>query len=244
MDDDRWQGEEQDSFAWRRVWDLLDIQKTPCQSILDVGAFTGGFLSGIPENWQRCAIEPSENARTELQAKGIETVVHLLEPPKKEFQDMFDVVTMFDVFEHLPDPLISLGNLLKWIRPGGKLIISTGNFDHWTWRFLRGKHWYMDPAQHLCIGSTRFFRKWAKRHGLTIRTVEKIPHGHSDIQNQIKETLIVIYFSLRGKPSILARVGYRFLQNLPALKSLRHKDLPPYTRSLHDHLLLVVEKPS
>ena len=44
----------------------------------------------------------------------------------------FDVVVMFDVIEHLLDPLDSLHRVRSVLHPGGVLIISTPNFNALT----------------------------------------------------------------------------------------------------------------
>lgn len=242
MDSERWESESAKSFAWQRVWQRLDDRSADSLSILDIGAFTGAFLAGIPESWNRYAIEPSEDARESLGRQGIKVVGRLLEPPPAEYQNAFDVVTLFDVFEHLPHPHQSLDALLQWVRPGGKVVVSTGNFDHWTWKALCGNHWYLDPPQHLCVGGLRFFRRWCEHQGLKIQCCERIPHAQPSLPKRLREMLIVAYFACRQRRSLAAQIGRRVLQSLPGLRTLRHKQFSPYTRSLHDHLLLIAEK--
>jgi len=45
--------------------------------------------------------------------------------------DLFDAVVFLEVIEHVPDPVASIKNLLKFVAPGGRLFVSTpwGAFD-------------------------------------------------------------------------------------------------------------------
>jgi SAM-dependent methyltransferase len=43
----------------------------------------------------------------------------------------FDAITLWEVVEHLPRPLGELRRLAERLRPGGVLMLSTPNTDHW-----------------------------------------------------------------------------------------------------------------
>ena len=61
----------------------------------------------------------------------------------------FDVITMFDVIEHVRDPLAWLVRARELLAPGGLLVIETGDVAS-AWARLLGRHWYfLDPPQHL-----------------------------------------------------------------------------------------------
>jgi 2-polyprenyl-3-methyl-5-hydroxy-6-metoxy-1,4-benzoquinol methylase len=49
--------------------------------------------------------------------------VHTLEHPS----DSCDLVTVFHVFEHLPDPLAALRTCFRWLVPGGYLVVEVPN---------------------------------------------------------------------------------------------------------------------
>ncbi|KAA5543813.1 class I SAM-dependent methyltransferase [Roseiconus nitratireducens] len=244
MDSERWVDDVTQSHAWNRVWKLLADGRSSRGRILDVGAFTGGFLEQIPRSWDRAAIEPSSQARQILRKHGIDVVGELLASPSPELRAAFDIVTLFDVFEHLHAPIESMRWLQEMVRPGGRLILSTGNMDHWTWHMLRGEHWYLDPAQHLCFGSESFFRDWAQRNGLRVTHLETIPHGQRSAKQVLIQSLSTLYFAGRQRNTLGARVSRRLLHAIPPIGRLKHKAHPPYTRSLRDHLLIVFEVPA
>ena len=53
---------------------------------------------------------------------------------------LFDVITSFEVVEHLVDPATELSNFLRLLRPGGILYVTTPNFSSIS-RTLSGRNW-------------------------------------------------------------------------------------------------------
>ena len=243
LDTERWSDEAEDSFAWRESWRYLAKRHRQGQSILDIGAFTGGFLRGLSDTWVKHAIEPSNDARRLLEESSIQVVGDLLSRPDDGIRHRFDVVTLFDVFEHLPDVYSAMRWINELTKPGGLIVISTGNMDHWSWRALAGGHWYVDPMQHLCFGSKRFFEKWAIDRGLEVVQQVRIPHGGGKRSMALWETMASVYFFSRRRNSLAAKLTRRMLQSVPSLRSLRHKKFCPYTRNLRDHVLVFIRVP-
>jgi len=58
----------------------------------------------------------------------------------------FDVVLLGDVIEHLSDPVDALRRLRRFLRPGGRLVLSTPNVANWAIRLslLAGRWRYTD----------------------------------------------------------------------------------------------------
>ena len=72
----------------------------------------------------------------------------LLSYPEKE---LFDVVTMLDLVEHLPNPREALEKARRLLKPGGILVVVTPNVDSFAARLAHR------PDFH--ARSTRFIRK-------------------------------------------------------------------------------------
>jgi SAM-dependent methyltransferase len=67
----------------------------------------------------------SEYARTRL---GLS--VHTGTVEDADFPtEYFDVITLWDVLEHLPDPMKALRILWRWLKPEGLLLLNTPNLD-------------------------------------------------------------------------------------------------------------------
>jgi 2-polyprenyl-3-methyl-5-hydroxy-6-metoxy-1,4-benzoquinol methylase len=61
----------------------------------------------------------------------------------------FDAVTFNHSLEHVPDPLLSLRQATRFLRPGGRLAVSVPNFGSWQ-RRLFGTYWFhLDLPRHL-----------------------------------------------------------------------------------------------
>ncbi|MCB9800531.1 MAG: glycosyltransferase [Candidatus Omnitrophica bacterium] len=96
--------------------------------LLDVGAGHGEFL--IPARdagWEVFAIEPSKKAS---EAAGRIEGVQVLNGTVAEVEfaeNYFDVITLWNVIDCLPDPAASLRKIKKWLAPGGQLVIRTPN---------------------------------------------------------------------------------------------------------------------
>jgi ubiquinone/menaquinone biosynthesis C-methylase UbiE len=127
---------------WRRTFRdrLTDLPATP-GSLLDVGAATGFFVEQARAvGWDAIGIEPSEWAAAYARDKlGVEVHAGTLE--SMQFPDAsFDVVTMWEVIEHLPDPRVTLAEVRRILRPGGMLVLSTPDAGSLAAR-LSGRRW-------------------------------------------------------------------------------------------------------
>ncbi len=96
--------------------------------ILDVGSGSGEWLAALQQAGHRVSgVEPDpyygEYARRQY---GVEVeTAGILDLQRPE--NSFDVITLFHVLEHLPDPLAALLKFRGWLRPGGLLIIEVPN---------------------------------------------------------------------------------------------------------------------
>ena len=117
--------------------------------ILDVGAAYGYFVKTAREaGWDASGIELAPDvAREAAQLAQAEVIAgDFLKVP---LEPGFDVITMFDVIEHVRDPLAWLVHARELLAPGGLLVIETGDVAS-AWARLLGRHWYfLDPPQHL-----------------------------------------------------------------------------------------------
>jgi SAM-dependent methyltransferase len=119
----------------------------PRSRILDVGCAAGYFMQVARDaGHQVLGIEPSAPIAA-LAAKTLgQDAVHIgtLEsaPAARGFRDgSFQLVTLWDVIEHIPDPQATLRRVRELLAPGGRLLIETQNVRS-TWARLLGRRWH------------------------------------------------------------------------------------------------------
>lgn len=95
--------------------------------LLDVGCASGKFLRQMREvGWRVTGIELDEAAAA--RARTVTPDIHVGDPALLTLADgAFDVITAFHVVEHLPDPLGALRNMMRWLAPGGVIVVEVPN---------------------------------------------------------------------------------------------------------------------
>jgi len=124
--------------------------------VLDVGCATGCFLRVLEDyRISGYGVEISDFA-AEFARK--QKFLHVIKGDLigAEFpSNCFDAVTMWDVIEHLPNPVEVLKDIYRILKPKGFLIIETLNIDSWNARIMKD-HWPLySPPYHLFYYSAR-----------------------------------------------------------------------------------------
>jgi 2-polyprenyl-3-methyl-5-hydroxy-6-metoxy-1,4-benzoquinol methylase len=114
--------------------------------LLDVGCGDGTFLENLPPSWQPVGYEPSASGQNELRRKGISTV-DVLSPAGPERK--FDVITLWQSFEHVERGLELLCTLRGRVKPGGYLFVSVPNFASLQAQVFGARWFHLDPTRHL-----------------------------------------------------------------------------------------------
>ncbi len=114
-----------------RVYDglrpFLDIKH---KKVLDVGCGTGSFLKTLQKDNDILGIENSDDYKAILELNGIPHIIGDLQDSLTKFpEDHFDLITLWDVFEHLEDPNKAISIIKKKLSPAGSIIIWTNNYD-------------------------------------------------------------------------------------------------------------------
>jgi len=160
----------------------------PAGRLLDVGCATGDFLDVMREipGWQVTGVELSAHAadyaRTEL---GLDVLVGTLE--ENHLADAsFDVVTLWNVFEHLPDPLATLREIHRILKPSGLLVINTPNLDSLDAR-LYGPYWIgYELPRHFCVFSYYTLHIMVKQVGFHVVDARCLYGSHAAAASSIR----------------------------------------------------------
>jgi 2-polyprenyl-3-methyl-5-hydroxy-6-metoxy-1,4-benzoquinol methylase len=120
--------------------------------LLDVGAGFGHFVHEASASFDATGIEPSPLAiGWARQHFSAPIVPGGLDAHVNAYEGRFDVITMFDVIEHLERPRAALQNCHRYLRSNGWLFLSTPDFGSLMARAL-GRHWYyLDLEQHVSL---------------------------------------------------------------------------------------------
>ena len=124
------------------------------RALLDVGAHIGVFVE-VANNagWKAMGIEPSRWSVGVARQSGIELIEGTLASANFP-DDHFDIVTLWDVIEHLADPLSELEHVFRVLKPGGWVVIHTMNIESFFAR-LMGRKWPWLMEMHLYYFSER-----------------------------------------------------------------------------------------
>jgi len=101
------------------------LRPLPVGRILDVGCGTGGMLPLLTRYGEVTAIEPEPYAVAHARAQPAAAVVIQGRVPEDVPAGYgFDLVTAFDVIEHVEDEGAALGALVAATRPGGSVLVT------------------------------------------------------------------------------------------------------------------------
>jgi SAM-dependent methyltransferase len=117
--------------------------------VLDVGCATGDFLLlARQRGWDALGVDPSA-AREQALAAGVRLVGRTIDDADVAPHSI-DLITFWDVLEHLPDPVASLRRAGELLAPGGLVAATVPNAGSAIAR-LSGRRWfgYKTAGEHL-----------------------------------------------------------------------------------------------
>jgi 2-polyprenyl-3-methyl-5-hydroxy-6-metoxy-1,4-benzoquinol methylase len=117
------------------------------EKLLEIGSAAGYFLKMAQDDgWQVEGIELSELMRRRS-AEVVNCPLHNSIEEVLERKERYDCIILFEVIEHLPDPLATLRQIRKLMNPGALLALSTPNCERP--RAAEGGSidlWFLPPA--------------------------------------------------------------------------------------------------
>ena len=118
----------QDRIAARHLAETLRVVKRG--RLLDVGCSIGQFAARAKAaGFAATGLEMNEASAVFARAHyGLEVAEGTIHDAPQEAGSL-DVLTMFDVIEHVPDPLGDLRKAWELLAPGGTIVLSTPNID-------------------------------------------------------------------------------------------------------------------
>jgi 2-polyprenyl-3-methyl-5-hydroxy-6-metoxy-1,4-benzoquinol methylase len=154
----------------RRKLATLSSLLTGRARLLDFGAGSGAFVRVCRDaGMEALGVERSEvaiaRAREEL---DIDLQAALPEGP-------FDIITLWDVVEHLREPVETLQALRQRLAANGVLVMETGNYENWQ-RMVDGDRWGMYLFDHHFYFSPHSLAEFARQASFSGLRVMNVNH--------------------------------------------------------------------
>jgi 2-polyprenyl-3-methyl-5-hydroxy-6-metoxy-1,4-benzoquinol methylase len=203
------------ALTWPLRNSFPDIPRfIPGGRLLEVGCASGYFLAMLRDlGWDVCGVEPNMCAAQRARDAGLDVRTGTLE--QIAFPNCsFDVVIMMHVLEHVPDPLATLAEVMRILKPGGMLIVAVPNCASLSAR-LFGERWSgWDLPRHLTHFTPNSLQQMLDKVGLRVESMH-------DQRNPN-----IIFRSLRisrdESTSIIMRSLYNFLLTVaPAVLAIK-----------------------
>jgi len=208
----------------------------PGGAILDYGCSTGRLLAPFAATRRCYGVEVNVVAAEQASRCGIrmveESTLTSLEP--------LDAVVLSDVYEHLLHPANTAVRLLELLRPGGLLMLASGDAGAWPFRVQKGDFWYFQTPEHVSMVTRRHLRYLARRGGAELLECHQTSHYRFGARSRARQAAeLVLYALMNGQFSRAARPILRLVPGVR--RALRWRQAPVVT-GFHDHLVATLRR--
>jgi ubiquinone/menaquinone biosynthesis C-methylase UbiE len=199
--------------TFARNLDLIEKRTPQRGRILDIGTAAGAFLGVAKQRgWEVAGCEPNRwMADWGREQYGIDIQPGTIFDMGLEDQS-FDVVTLWDVLEHTPDPKKVLQECRRVLKPGGLLVVNYPDIEAFVSR-LMGRRWVFLLSIHLYYFTVETIREMLRVSGFEM--VQHRKHWQS---------LELGYILFRMKPYVgwASALGTKIVETL----GLEHAQIP------------------
>lgn len=161
-------------------------------NVIDVGCSLGNFLEVARDRgWETIGLELNQKAvKHATETLGLDVRPQLLHEAELK-ENSFDVLTLWEVLEHVPDPDALLKDCRKYIRQGGTIAILVPNKNALSARIMQEHCSCFGGRNHLWYFSEDTLTELLKKNGFTV-----YPEDTKTLLSQIDE--ITGYLSYRN----------------------------------------------
>ena len=146
------------------------------KKVLDVGSAVGIFIEANMRGdfeFDITACDLSEDACTYLisrypELKVLNCDIENLEPA------FFDAVTLWDTFEHIPNPKKLLEAISRQLKPSGYFLFSTPNTKSFEWSVMREDHVQLLPPGHVNLYNKDNIEIVLNNNNFSIESIETL----------------------------------------------------------------------
>ena len=118
--------------------------------LLDIGCGVGHFIrTALNQGYKAECVEFSETAAAVGRERWNLQIVSGDFLSSQFMPESFDIITLWQVFEHLREPRSVLCKIYKLLKPNGLLVIAVPNFASVQARVFRNRWYHLDVPRHL-----------------------------------------------------------------------------------------------
>lgn len=179
-------------FAKERIELISTYTKRKPQALrlLDVGCGTGWFLDAAKSEGFKVAGQEFGKELAAFTAKRLGIQVWNEAITEIATSEKFDVITLFDVIEHAPNPREIIQSIAHHLNPGGIALLFTPNFDSFAFAKLKERSSLIMPVEHLSYFTIPSLKRLVDEAGLkTLKAETKgmdIPDIYSHYRDDLK----------------------------------------------------------
>jgi 2-polyprenyl-3-methyl-5-hydroxy-6-metoxy-1,4-benzoquinol methylase len=141
-------------------------------TILDIGCASGDLLAALKKSnkhWTLYGVEIDKVSGQSAQEKGVKVFVGTVEDAAYP-DNFFDVITMWDVLEHLHNPRATLREVFRILKPTGILVIRVPNLNSIDAKIFGASWAGLDIPRHLYVFSNSTLSRLLKEEGFFIKS--------------------------------------------------------------------------
>jgi len=139
--------------------------------LLEIGCGTGEFLNSMANKpgWEAYGLEVNPDISEAARQKyNLNIKSGTLEQANYQ-TSFFDAIALWDVLEHLHDPMGALQEIYRILKPDGLLVIRVPNLDSWDANIF-GKYWVgLDAPRHLYVFDINTLSEILRQSGFQIK---------------------------------------------------------------------------
>lgn len=194
-------------WGFRELWWFKRLglkwleRTTNGRRLIEIGCGPGTFLM-VAKNrgWDVTGVEPAAPAAKQAMEFGLAVTHGYVEPFAAANTRPFDAAALFEVLEHVSDPVAVLRAIRSLIAPGGAFVMTVPNLDdpYCLEQQIRSAM----PPVHINFFNRRSLRKALESAGFEVVRFKSLPIPSSSVRN------------VHGKGGFILRAPFLFLASL------------------------------
>ena len=163
------------------------VEKEASRLWMDVGCGNGEFLLALSKffsNIDARGIEPNVHKQQIAKGKGLQVDFYDLDAAG----ETYDCISILNVYSHLPDPVEAFAKWNKLLKPGGELIIETGDTAHLSYE---EHHKPLYLPDHLSFANEQIVTSILQRTGYEVVKINKYRY-HWGMLATIKDNILYL----------------------------------------------------